>query len=147
MLTKSDKFAWGYYCGPYEPPGESKGSGSSGQIDNEIVASEDSSAPTRKCIALNLDKDYFNVIKHPMDLGTVKKKMASGAYANPLEFHVDEHGSNGTEPGEENEIDIDDLSDDTLFSLRKLLHDYVQEKQKNQSKADPCEIGASLFTI
>ncbi|KAK8593052.1 hypothetical protein V6N13_043333 [Hibiscus sabdariffa] len=407
MLAKSDKFAGGYYCGPYEPPGESEGSGSSGQIDNEIAASEDSSAPTRKCIALNLDKghtfgvarqvlslpnmshserkdlihrlsreleqirmlqkkvelqrtnfvsfssssdilscsngqnlphvldfqkssiisswpgnknnpssgkarkfsrdvsgrfesakhasaantthiilmkqcegllkrlmshqygwvfnkpvdtvklnipDYFNVIKHPMDLGTVKKKMASGAYASPLEFHADvrltfsnamtynppgndvhvmadtinkffevrwkniekkipvtgaqlvqskapvenistsktmppakrrkttsvtqelllgpekrmtdeekhnlgreleslfdempthiidflkEHGSYGTEPGEEIEIDIDDLSDDTLFSLRKLLDDYVQEKQKNQSRADPCEI-------
>ncbi|GMJ09409.1 global transcription factor group E8 [Hibiscus trionum] len=407
MLAKSDKFSGGYYCGPFEPPGELEGSGSSGRIDNEIAVSEESSTPTRKCIGLNLDKghtfgvarqvlslpnmlqserkdlihrlsheleqirmlqkkvelqrtngvsvssssdflscsdgqnlphvldfqkssiisswpgnknnpssgkackfsrdvsgrfesvkhasaantthiilmkqcegllkrlmnhqygwvfnkpvdivklnipDYFNVIKHPMDLGTVKKKIASGAYASPLEFHADvrltfsnamtynppgndahvmadtlnkffevrwkniekklpvtgpqlvqskapvegietsktvppakrrkttsvtqevllghekrmtdeekhnlgrelesllaempmhiidflkEHGSNGAEPGEEIEIDIDNLSDNTLFSLRKLLDDYVQEKQKNRSRAEPCEI-------
>ncbi|XWS44048.1 hypothetical protein CRYUN_Cryun15aG0011500 [Craigia yunnanensis] len=408
MLAKSDRFAGGYYRGPYKPLGESEGSGSSGRIDTEIIASEDSSAPTRKCISLNPDKrdifgvhiqmlslsnmsqserkdlmhrlryeleqirmlqkkvelqgtngftmssssdilsctnglivphvqdfqkspmmasgpgkkrnplsgkgcwlnqgssgkiestkpasaektaniilmkqcegllkrlmghqygwvfnqpvdivklnipDYFTVIKHPMDLGTIKKKVASGAYASPLEFHADvrltfsnamtynpsgnnvhvmadtlykffevrwkniekklpitgaqllqskapaedietsktmppakkrkttsvtqeiipeplkrmtdeekhnlgrelesllaempmhiidflrEHSSNGRESGEEEiEIDIDDLSDDTLFKLRKLLDDYLQEKQKNQSKAEPCEI-------
>ncbi|KAE8661622.1 thymidylate kinase-like isoform X1 [Hibiscus syriacus] len=406
MLGKSDRFAGGYYCGPYEPPGETEGCGSSGRIDNEIAASENSSASIRKCISLNLVKghtfgvtrqvlspphmsqserkdlihrfsgeleqirmlqkkvelqrtngisvssscdilscsngknlpheldfqkssiyscpgnkknassgkackfsrdvsgrfesakhasaantthiimmkqcegllkrlmshqygwvfnkpvdivklnipDYFNVIKNPMDLGTVKKKIASGAYANPLEFHADvkltfgnamtynsprnnvhamadtlnkffevrwkniekrlpvtgaqlvqgkapvedivssktmppakkrkttsvtqegvlgpvnrmtdeekhnlgrelesllaemplhivdflkKHSSNGTEPGEEIEIDIDDLSDDTLFTLRKLLDDYLLEKQKNQSRAEPCEI-------
>ncbi|XVF16246.1 hypothetical protein REPUB_Repub10bG0015000 [Reevesia pubescens] len=408
MLAKSDRFAGGYYCGPYEPPGESEGSGSSGRNDMGITASEDSSAPMRKCISLNLDKrdsfgvptqvlslsnmsqsdrkglihrlrheleqirmlqkkvelqrtngvnvssssdilscsngqilprvedfqkssmmasgpgkkgnpssgkacgfnqafsgksesakhasaanttniilmkqcegllkrlmghqygwvfnqpvdvvklnipDYFTVIKHPMDLGTIKKKTVSGAYASPLEFHDDvkltfrnamtynppgndvhvmadtlnkffevrwkniekklpvtggqlvqskapvedietskttppakkrkttsvtqeiilepakrmtdeekhnlgrelesllaempmhiidflrERSSNGRESGEEEiEIDIDDLSDDTLFTLRKLLDDYLQEKQKNQSRAEPCEI-------
>ncbi|XVF60097.1 hypothetical protein PTKIN_Ptkin08bG0016400 [Pterospermum kingtungense] len=405
MLSKSDRFAAEYYCGPYEPPGESEGSGSSGRIDTEITASEDSSAPKRKCISLNLDKrdsfgvatqvlslskmsqserkdlihrlrheleqirmlqkkvelqrtngvtvssssdilscsngqnlphvqksamtasgpgkkvnplsgkgrgfnrgssgkfesvkhtsaantsniilmkqcegllkrlmghqygwvfnlpvdivklnipDYFTVIKHPMDLGTVKKKIASGAYANPWEFHADvrltfsnamtynppgndvhvmadtlnkffevrwkniekklpatgtqliqskapaedietskmvppakkrkttsathesikepvkrmtdeekhnlgrelesllaempmhiidflkEHSSNGRESGDEEiEIDIDDLSDDTLFTLKRLLDDYLLEKQKNQSRAEPCEI-------
>ncbi|XWS30467.1 hypothetical protein CRYUN_Cryun24cG0120300 [Craigia yunnanensis] len=408
MLAKSDRFAGEYYCGPYEPPGESEGSGSSGRIDTEITASEDSSAPKRKCISLNLDKrdtfgvpiqvlslskmsqserkdlihrlrhelqqirmlqkkvelqrkngitvssssdilscsngqilphaqdfqksstvasgpgkkgnplsgkargfnrtfsgkfesaknasaantsnimlmkqcegllkrlmghqygwvfnqpvdivklnipDYFTVIKHPMDLGTIKKKIASGAYASPLEFHADvklsfsnamtynppgndvhvmadtlnkffevrwknieqklpvigtqlvqskapakdietsktmppakkrkttsvtqeiikepvkrmtdeekhnlgrelesllaempmhiidflrEHSSNGRESGEEEiEIDIDDLSDDTLFTLQRLLDDYLQEKHKNQSRAEPCEI-------
>ncbi|XWS32669.1 hypothetical protein CRYUN_Cryun22dG0009700 [Craigia yunnanensis] len=52
-----------------------------------------------------------------------------------------EHSSNGRESREEEiEIDIDDLSDDTLFKLRKLLDDYLQEKQKNQSRAEPCEI-------
>ncbi|OMO73614.1 hypothetical protein CCACVL1_17201 [Corchorus capsularis] len=404
MLAKSDRYSGEYYRGPYGPPGESEGSGSSGRIDTEITASEDSSAPMRKCISLNRDKretfgapkqvlslsnmsqserkdlinrlrqelqqirmlqkkvdlqrtngvtmssssdilscsngqmlsnvqgfqkssmvasgpgkkgnplsskgrvwnrassgkfakqapntanmilmkqcegllkrllahqwgwvfkepvdivklnipDYFNVIKHPMDLGTVKKKLASGAYASPLEFHADvkltfsnamtynppgndvhimadtlnkffevrwkniekklpgsgaelveskvptedietsktmppakkrkttsvtqeiipepvkkmtdeekhnlgrelesllaempmhiidflrEKSSNGKESGEEEiEIDIDDLSDDTLFTLRKLLDDYIQEKQKNQLKAEPCEI-------
>ncbi|XVF13950.1 hypothetical protein REPUB_Repub09cG0014000 [Reevesia pubescens] len=405
MLAKSDRFAGGYYCGPYEPPGELEGSGSSGRIDTEITASEDSSAPTRKCISLNPDKrdafgvpmqvislsnmsqskrkdlihslrheleqirmlqkkielqringvtvssssdilscsngqvlphvqdiqklstmtsgpekkgnalsglsnrgssgkfksakhasapnaaniflmkqcegllkrlmghqygwvfnepvdivklnipDYFTVIKNPMDLGTIKKKIASGGYASPLEFYADvrltfsnamtynppgndvhvmadtinkffevrwkniekklpvigaqleqnkapskdietsktlppakkrkttsvtqqgiaepvkrmtdeekhklggeleslltempmhiidflrEHGSNGMESEEEEiEIDIDDLSDDTLFTLRKLLDDFLQEKHDNQSRAEPCEI-------
>lgn len=415
MLAKSDRFAGEYYCGPYEPPGESEGSGSSGRIDTEITASEDSSAPKRKCISLNIDKrdsfgvatqvlslsrmsqserkdlihrlrhelelirmlqkkvdlqrtngvtvssssdilscsngqilphvqnfqkssrtasgpgkkgnlstgkgrefnrgssgkfqsvkhasaanttniilmkqcegllkrlmghqhgwvfnnpvdvvklnipDYFNVIKHPMDLGTIQKKMSAGAYASPLEFHADvrltfsnamtynppgndvhamadtlnkffevrwkniekklpvigtqlvqskaaaedletskivppakkrkttsvtqeiikepvkrmtdgekhnlgrelesllaempthiidflrEHSSNGRESGEEEiEIDIDDLSDDTLFTLKRLLDDYLLEKQKNQSRAEPCEIEVHILTL
>ncbi|KAK8716974.1 hypothetical protein V6N13_044262 [Hibiscus sabdariffa] len=33
--------------------------------------------------------DYFNVIKHPMDLGTIKKKKDSGGYTNPWEFYDD----------------------------------------------------------
>ncbi|KAE8697107.1 thymidylate kinase-like isoform X1 [Hibiscus syriacus] len=384
MLAKRDTFAGEYYCDPYEPPGESEGSGSSGRIDAKITASEgssapqrkciNSSAPKRKCISLNPDKidtlgvsmqvlslskmsqserkgsihrlkdeleqirmlqkkvelqrtygvtmssssdilscsngqvlphardfqkssmitsgpgkkgnplsgkarglnrsfsgksesakhasavntsnimlmkqcegllkrlmghqygwvfnqpvdivklnipDYFNVIKHPMDLGTVKKKIASDAYGSPLEFHDDvkltfnnamtynppgndvhimadtlnkffevrwknfekklpvigsqlvqskahsedletskqttgillsempvhiidflrEHSSNGNESGEEEiEIDIDGLSDDSLFTLKRLLDDHLQEKQKPQVRGDPCEI-------
>ncbi|KAK8596051.1 hypothetical protein V6N13_000712 [Hibiscus sabdariffa] len=58
MLAKSDEFAGRVLlnCGSYEPPGESERSGSSGQIDNEIAASEDSSTPSGKHIGLNLDK-------------------------------------------------------------------------------------------
>ncbi|CAE6100910.1 unnamed protein product [Arabidopsis arenosa] len=33
--------------------------------------------------------DYFNVIKHPMDLGTVKNKLTSGTYSCPSEFAAD----------------------------------------------------------
>ncbi|XP_041007235.1 transcription factor GTE8-like [Juglans microcarpa x Juglans regia] len=52
-----------------------------------------------------------------------------------------EHSSNGRKCGEDEiEIDIDDLSDDTLFSLRKLLDDYLQEKQKKHARTEPCEI-------
>jgi len=51
------------------------------------------------------------------------------------------HSSNGRECGEDEiEIDIDDLSDDTLFTLRKLLDDYLQEMQKNHPRVEPCEI-------
>ncbi|RDX86072.1 Transcription factor GTE8, partial [Mucuna pruriens] len=208
-------------------------------------------------VKLNLP-DYFSIIKRPMDLGTVKSKMAAGAYAGPLEFADDvrltysnamtynppgndvhimadtlnkyfelrwkaiekklprsdilplpakpdncegvktkrpappskkrkfaslppqpevlppakkvmsdqekhdlgrelesllgempmhiidflkEHSSNGRECGEDEiEIDIDDLSDDTLFTLRKLLDDFLQEKQKNKAKGEACEV-------
>ncbi|KVH87394.1 hypothetical protein Ccrd_025375, partial [Cynara cardunculus var. scolymus] len=38
------------------------------------------------------------------------------------------------------EIDIDTLSNDTLFKLRKLLDDYLVDKQKNMAKAETCEI-------
>ena len=33
--------------------------------------------------------DYFTVIKHPMDLGTVKDKIATGSYTSPLDFAAD----------------------------------------------------------
>ena len=33
--------------------------------------------------------DYFTVIKHPMDLGTVKSKLSSGQYSSPLGFAAD----------------------------------------------------------
>ncbi|GAV85764.1 Bromodomain domain-containing protein [Cephalotus follicularis] len=201
--------------------------------------------------------DYLTVIKHPMDLGTVKSKLASGAYSSPLEFLADvrltftnamtynppgndvhvmadtlskffevrwkpiekklpvtnvqplpaksgpredvgtaktmppaskkrkitsmdhnvvpepvkqimtneekhnlgrelesllaempvhiidflrEQSLNGKESGEDTiEIDIDDLCDDTLFTLRKLLDGYLLEKQKNLARGEPCE--------
>ncbi|KAL1920764.1 uncharacterized protein VTP21DRAFT_11399 [Calcarisporiella thermophila] len=39
-------------------------------------------------IALNIP-DYFNVIKHPMDLSTIEKKLAAKEYAGPEEFEAD----------------------------------------------------------
>ncbi|XP_051119323.1 transcription factor GTE10-like [Andrographis paniculata] len=199
--------------------------------------------------------DYFNIIKHPMDLGTVKRKLLSNQYSNPMEFASDvrltfknamtynppghdvhymaevmskyfevrwkpiekkfpspadestpskssviiepesayvppakkqktkavenkvknemdkpvmsdvEKQKLGTEleeslaelpdnvinflkectlngaaaADEEIEIDIDSLSDDTLFTLRKLLDDFLLEKQKKQAMIQPCE--------
>ncbi|GFZ19112.1 bromodomain and extraterminal domain protein 9 [Actinidia rufa] len=59
---------------------------------------------------------------------------------NIVEF-LREHSSNGMETGEDEiEIDIGDLSDDTLFTLRKLLDDFLQEKQRNITKGEPCDI-------
>ncbi|KAK9278613.1 hypothetical protein L1049_028186 [Liquidambar formosana] len=200
---------------------------------------------------LNLP-DYFTVIKHPMDLGTVKSKITSGEYSSPLGFATDvrltfsnamtynppgndvhfmaeslgkffevrwksiekklpvatdaqlvdvetetapcmppskknkvpsigntaksepvrrimtdeeklklsaelegllgelpesivdflkQQSCNAGQTGEDEiEIDIDALSHDTLFTLRKLLDDYLLEKQKIQAKTEPCEV-------
>lgn len=33
--------------------------------------------------------DYFDIIKHPMDLGTIQTKLSSGAYMSPFEFMHD----------------------------------------------------------
>lgn len=33
--------------------------------------------------------DYYNVIKYPMDLGTIKSKIVSGAYSSPSDFVAD----------------------------------------------------------
>jgi hypothetical protein len=207
-------------------------------------------------VKLNLP-DYFTIIKHPMDLGTIKTKIDTGAYSDPLEFAADvrltfsnamtynppgndvyimadtlrkyfegrwktiekklarsdalplptkpgprqnvkttrptppskkrkivslppqpevitpakpvmsdeerhnlgrqlesllgeipvhiidflkAHSSNGRECGEDEiEIDIDVLSDDTLLTLRKLLDDFLQDKEKNKD-VEMCEI-------
>ncbi|XP_040988843.1 LOW QUALITY PROTEIN: transcription factor GTE10-like [Juglans microcarpa x Juglans regia] len=50
-----------------------------------------------------------------------------------------EHSAGQTNE-EEIEIDIDALSDVTVLTLRKLLDDYMLERQKNQDKDEPCEI-------
>jgi hypothetical protein len=64
--------------------------------------------------------------------------------ANILDF-LRQHSSNGKESEEDElEIDIDDLSDDTMFKLRKLLDDSLMEKQKNEAKVEACEIEVSL---
>ncbi|XP_077250490.1 transcription factor GTE8-like isoform X2 [Tasmannia lanceolata] len=208
-------------------------------------------------VELNIP-DYFTVIKNPMDLGTVKSKIVSGAYSSPLGFAVDvrltfsnamtynppgndvhimadtlrkffelkwksiekkipltnlqlmpakpgrcknvepaepllqpkkrkltsmnnyevkmeswkrtmtdeerqnlsrdldslqgdipehiidflrEHSYNANQTSEDEiEVDIDALSDDILYTLRKLLDGYLQEKQANKSKVEPCEM-------
>ncbi|XP_073099205.1 LOW QUALITY PROTEIN: transcription factor GTE10 [Elaeis guineensis] len=53
-----------------------------------------------------------------------------------------QRSDNGNQTNEEEiEIDIDSLSDDTLFELRKLLDDYLWDKQtRQQAKAEPCEL-------
>ncbi|KAJ6418131.1 hypothetical protein OIU84_001504 [Salix udensis] len=53
---------------------------------------------------------------------------------NIIEF-LKEHSGNAGHTGEDEiEIDIDALGDDILFNLRKLIDNYILEKQKNQSK-------------
>ncbi|PWA50207.1 bromodomain, NET domain protein [Artemisia annua] len=51
-----------------------------------------------------------------------------------------EHSSNRDAAEDEIEIDLDDLSEEMLHKLRKLLDDYFAEKQKNMEKAETCEI-------
>ncbi|KAL9156258.1 hypothetical protein ABFS82_09G063600 [Erythranthe guttata] len=190
--------------------------------------------------------DYFNVIKHPMDLGTIKRKLTSRQYSDPMGFAADvrltfknamtynppghvvhvmtekmskyfetrwkpiekkfltvmdelksnavvepesttfagptrsnlkkEHCKKGMSDIEkqklgeeleaswtelpdnildfvkesildernvsddEIEIDFDTLNDETLFTIRKLLDDYLLQKKQNQVKVEPCEI-------
>ncbi|XP_047333685.1 transcription factor GTE8-like [Impatiens glandulifera] len=59
---------------------------------------------------------------------------------NIVEF-LKKQCSNGKEiTDDEIEIDIDDLSDSTLFTLQKLIDDYMQKKEKCHAKSEPCEI-------
>ncbi|XP_031094718.1 transcription factor GTE8-like [Ipomoea triloba] len=66
---------------------------------------------------------------------------------NIIEF-LKGQSSNGAEVMEDEiEIDFDVLGDDTLFKLRKLLDDFLQNKQSEYPKAEHCEIEASLFQL
>ncbi|GMJ14006.1 global transcription factor group E8 [Hibiscus trionum] len=59
---------------------------------------------------------------------------------NIIDF-LKEHSSTEGQTGEDEiEIDIDAVSDESLFKLRKLLDEYLLGKQKNQAKAEPCEM-------
>ncbi|XP_044962175.1 transcription factor GTE8-like isoform X2 [Hordeum vulgare subsp. vulgare] len=40
--------------------------------------------PVKLCIP-----DYFDIVKHPMDLGTIQKKLNAGVYPTPWEFAAD----------------------------------------------------------
>ncbi|KAK7373405.1 hypothetical protein VNO80_06812 [Phaseolus coccineus] len=74
------------------------------------------------------------------DLGRELESLLGEMPMHIIDF-LKEHSSNGRECGEDEiEIDIDDLSDDTLFTLRKLLDDFLLEKQKNKAKVEACEI-------
>ncbi|KAJ8449604.1 hypothetical protein Cgig2_005626 [Carnegiea gigantea] len=57
-----------------------------------------------------------------------------------IEFLKDNSSGAEQTTEDEIEIDIDALSDDVLFKLRKLLDDFVLEKKKHQTKAEPCEM-------
>ncbi|XP_021775963.1 transcription factor GTE10-like isoform X2 [Chenopodium quinoa] len=57
-----------------------------------------------------------------------------------IEFLKENSSGDGQDGEEEIEIDIDALSDDVLFKLRKLLDDFLLEKKKNEARAEPCEM-------
>lgn len=56
-----------------------------------------------------------------------------------VEFLKEQSSGADQSSEDEIEIDIDALGDDTLLKLRKLLDDYMLEKQMKQGKAEPCE--------
>jgi hypothetical protein len=58
-----------------------------------------------------------------------------------------EHSGEGQTSEDEIEIDFEVLSDDTLFALRKLLDEYLLEKEKGQAKAEPCEMEVCSFVF
>nr|XP_043616526.1 transcription factor GTE9-like [Erigeron canadensis] len=72
-------------------------------------------------------------------LSTDLETHLSDLSANIIDF-LRRHSSNKNEAGEDEiEIEIDNLSSETLFELRKMLDDHIREKQ-NSAKAEPCVI-------
>ncbi|KZV56301.1 hypothetical protein F511_00298 [Dorcoceras hygrometricum] len=73
------------------------------------------------------------------DLGRELEDMLGDLPDNLIEF-LRAQSSNGGVAEDEIEIDIDVLSDETLFTLQKLLKDHLLEKQLNQVKSEACEM-------
>ncbi|XP_030940516.1 transcription factor GTE10-like isoform X4 [Quercus lobata] len=109
-------------------------------------------AKTKKSLAQNdasvkseLDRQIMPA--EPKQVMTAEQRQEVGADLQALMTELPEnivdflrqHSDEQTDE-DEIEIGIDELSDDTLFTLRKLLNDYMLEKQKNQQKAEPSEM-------
>lgn len=81
MMGKSRKYSKGHLSGfvpdyrhAVETMAESEGFGSSGRVDTEMTASEDSCAPKRKCISLNVDGyDGFGVPMQVLPLSRMSR--------------------------------------------------------------------------
>ncbi|XP_017616967.1 transcription factor GTE10-like [Gossypium arboreum] len=74
------------------------------------------------------------------NLSTKLESLLGELPENIFDFLKEQSSSDGQMGEDEIEIDIDALSHETLYKLGKLLDDYLLKKQKNQAKAESCEI-------
>lgn len=104
-------------------------------------------APLRKKAAtMNESKLRVEPAKLVMTDGE-KKKLSQDLVAleddfplNIVDLLREQSGSDGQSGEVEIEIDIETLSDEILFMVRKLLDDYLREKNKSLEKSEPCEM-------
>ncbi|KAK1266770.1 Transcription factor GTE10 [Acorus gramineus] len=89
--------------------------------------------------------DYFNVIKHPMDLGTIKSKIASGVYSSPSDFLADvrltfTNAKTYNPPGNDVHIMADTLS--KFFEVR--WKPIEKKLRLTEPQPGPMKSGASI---
>lgn len=117
---------------------------SSASLESEIPFEV---APMRKKeAAMNDNKLRVEPAKLVMTDGE-KKKLGQDLMALEEDFPQkiadllrEQSGSDGQSGEGEIEIDIEALSDEILFMVRKLLDDYLREKKKSMEKSEPCEM-------
>lgn len=117
---------------------------SSASLESEIPFEV---APLRnKSAAMNESKLRVEPAKLVMT-DDEKKKLSQDLVALEEEYPQnisdllrEQSGSDGQSEEVEIEIDIETLSDETLFMVRKLLDDYLREKKKSLEKSEPCEM-------
>ncbi|XP_010484061.1 PREDICTED: transcription factor GTE10-like isoform X2 [Camelina sativa] len=117
---------------------------SSASLDSEIPFEV---VPLRKKAAtMNENKQRVAPAKLVMT-DDEKKKISQDLVAleedfpqNIVDLLREQSGNDGQSGEVEIEIDIESLSDETLFKVRKLLDDYLSEKKKSLEKSEPCEI-------
>uniref|UniRef100_A0A1J3H5I7 Transcription factor GTE11 n=1 Tax=Noccaea caerulescens TaxID=107243 RepID=A0A1J3H5I7_NOCCA len=96
-------------------------------------------------VKLNIP-DYFTIIKHPMDFGTVKSKLTSGTYSSPSEFSADvrltfSNAMTYNPPGNDVYVMADSLS--KFFEVRwKTI-----QKKSSGTKSEPSNSATHTETI
>ena len=87
--------------------------------------------------------DYRKVVKRPMDLGTVLKKLLSSGYLNLLDFHADvsltfENAMRYNPAGHRVHTmaaELKDIFEDSFMELLDALEEELLEKEKRQDDA------------
>ncbi|TYJ11902.1 hypothetical protein E1A91_A11G309700v1 [Gossypium mustelinum] len=74
------------------------------------------------------------------NLSTELESLLGELPENIVDFLKEQSFSDGQMGEDEIEIDINTLSHETLYKLHKLLDNYLLKKQKNQAKAESCDI-------
>ncbi|CAH2043692.1 unnamed protein product [Thlaspi arvense] len=117
---------------------------SSASLESEIPVKV--APPRKKVAAVNESKLRVEPVKMVMT-DDEKKKLSLDLEALEEEFPQnivdilrEQSGNDGQSGEAEIEIDIETLSDEILFMVRKLLDDYLMEKKKSQEKSEPCEM-------
>ncbi|KAI3409010.1 uncharacterized protein J3R85_019887 [Psidium guajava] len=111
----------------------------------EVKAAKSKSLPKKRKMSSQQEVTPAPLLRVMTDeekrkLGQELESLLGEMPENIIDF-LRENSSNGGESVEEEiEIDIDDLGNDVLFTLRNLLDEYLQEKQKKLACAEPCEI-------
>ncbi|XP_073142033.1 transcription factor GTE10-like [Henckelia pumila] len=128
---------------------ESTPSKSSVVIESEIASmppvKKQKIAPTENKLDRKTEKRVMTDIEKKR-LGEELEALLEELPENIIEFLKDSTSNGGQVIEDEIEIDIGTLNDDTLFSLRKLLDDYLRNKEKNQTLSEveiPNESGFS----
>ncbi|XP_075053356.1 bromodomain and WD repeat-containing protein 1 isoform X1 [Mixophyes fleayi] len=108
-----------------------------------VIDCEDSQ-PFREPVDLELYPDYKNIIKTPMDFGTIKERFAAGNYSSPLELCKDMRlvFSNAKlyTPNKRSRIYSMVLRLSALVEekMKVILSDYKAEKKSWQRDEGPC---------
>ncbi|XP_017629286.1 prenyl transferase-like [Gossypium arboreum] len=89
--------------------------------------------------------DGFTLLQGSTTMSKAKQIKSGFDQRQDSRTNLFESFSDGQMGEDEIEIDINTLSHETLYKLRKLLDNYLLEKQKNQAKAESCEIKIASY--
>ncbi|XP_073142032.1 transcription factor GTE10-like [Henckelia pumila] len=120
---------------------------SESRVSKSSVIIEQHMPPSKKQKTNSFKNQVNQEIARPLMSNLEKQKLGAeledllAELPDSIIDFLKESTMNGNQVNEDEiEIDIDTLSDETLFMLRKLLDAYLLQKQKIKEKVEPCEI-------